>query len=346
MSFGIATVAAPLLHHAIESVATWLRVERNLAPRTRTAYGYDLQRFDAWLRESLALPGGVKLDRIERETLHAYLAHLRDEHGCKPATLGRVVASLRVLFQHAAEQQWLTENPAADLQPPRLAKRLPVYLTRAEIDRLFEAPERSTPLGRRDHAILVTLGYTGLRLQELVGLNTLDVDWDRATLRVLGKGRKERLVPMNKTVRAVLEGYLTDAERVVADGERAVFLNARGKRLSGRAVQYIVDQHAARAGIDREHLSPHKLRHTFATLLHERDVDLVDIQKLLGHASLTSTQIYTHTNAERLRGAIARLPDPGELVALGRAERLARSGGVVEQVAPQPTADDGVVADD
>lgn len=339
----------PHLHHAIESLATWLRVERNLAPRTRTAYGYDLQRFDAWLRQSLGPPvdtQGVRLDRVTRETLHAYLAHLRDDNGCKPATLGRVVASMRVLMQHAADQQWIADNPALDLQPPRLPKRLPVYLTREEIDRLFEAPDRALPLGRRDHAILVTLGYTGLRLQELVGLNTLDVDFDRATLRVVGKGRKERLVPMNRTVRAVLESYLSDAERVVADGERAVFLNARGKRLSGRAVQYLVDQHAATAGVDREHLSPHKLRHTFATLLHGQDVDLIDIQKLLGHASLTSTQIYTHTNAERLRGAIARLPDPTELVALGKAERMARSAGVVEQVAVNPPRDNGIVADD
>ena len=126
-------------------------------------------------------------------------------------------------------------------------------------------------------------------------------------MKILGKGDKERLVPMNRQVEEALTLWLNDAERKVASGEHALFTNAHGRRLSGRSVQYMVDKYVERAGIDKDRISPHKLRHTFATLLHGRDVDLVDIQALMGHASIASTQIYTHTNVGRLQSAIDRL---------------------------------------
>jgi site-specific recombinase XerD len=185
-----------------------------------------------------------------------------------------------------------------------------VYLVEDEIRRLLDAPDTTTAPGRRDRAILVTLAFTGLRLQELVGLDPTDVDFSRATLRVLGKGRKERLVPMNGSVVEALTCYLEDAGRVPAPGERALFLNRFGGRLTGRSVENIVAAHLRAAGLTRPGLSPHKLRHSFATLLHSRQVDLVDIQTLMGHASLASTQVYTHTDAERLRGAIEKIPTP------------------------------------
>jgi integrase/recombinase XerD len=301
-----------LLHHAIEGMSTWLRVERNLAPRTRAAYAADLERFDAWAREILRETEGVPIDRIVTELLQDYLRHLRAERACRAPTINRAAASLRVLFSWCVQEGHLAEDPTRELARPRLPRRLPVYLTREEVDRLFAAPDQATPAGRRDHAILVTLAYTGVRLSELVGLNTIDIDFPRAQIRVFGKGRKERLVPLNDRVAAALHAMLDDPERKPAPGEKAVFLNLKGRRLTGRAVEDIVKANALRAGLPQRNISPHKLRHTFATLLHGKDVDLIDIQALMGHASLASTQIYTHTNAGRLRGAIERLPDTEE----------------------------------
>ncbi|MBI5155120.1 tyrosine-type recombinase/integrase, partial [Candidatus Poribacteria bacterium] len=176
-----------------------------------------------------------------------------------------------------------------------------------EVLPLLDAPDCSAPLGRRDRAILTVLVFTGLRLSELTELNTLDLDFSRKTMRVLGKGSKERLVPMNEPVEAAMRGMLEDPERKSAAGERAVFLNARGRRMTPRAIEYLVDKYVEQAAVGNPRISPHKLRHTFATLLHGRGVDLIDIQALMGHSSLASTQIYTHTDANRLRGAIERL---------------------------------------
>ena len=247
------------------------------------------------------------LASVQPEHLSAYLGKLRDEHACKSTTTARTASSLRGFFNFCVDQGHLETSPAQLLAPPRLPRKLPIYLTEDELKRLFAAPDQSQALGRRDHAILITLANTGVRLSELVGLDTMDVDFPRGNIRVFGKGRKERLVPMNRTVMAVLEALLSDPERVIAEGERAVFLNARGRRLTGRAVQYIVDGAAKAANLGGRKISPHKLRHSFATLLHRRDIDLVDIQALLGHASLASTQIYTHVDSRRLETAVARL---------------------------------------
>ncbi len=292
-----------MLTHAIESFATYLRVERNLSPRTRQAYGYELGRFATWLAEARH-EAKTPLAAVASDHVHEYINFVRTQLGYKAATANRVVSSLRVFFAYCVEEKLLDASPAQDLVRPKLPQKLPIYLIPQEIQRLFDAPDRSTPLGRRDYTILITLAYTGMRLQELVGLNTIALDFSRGTILVYGKGSKERLIPMNEEVEAALRAMLEDPERVVATGERAVFLNARGKRMSGRAVQYLVDRYVEQAGISKDKISPHKLRHTFATLLHARNVDLVDIQSLMGHASLVSTQIYTHTNVGRLQKAI------------------------------------------
>jgi site-specific recombinase XerD len=299
-----------LLEHAIEGLSTWLRVERNLAPRTRAAYVADLGRFDIWARETLSEPDGITLARLNKELMQDYLRHLRAERQCKPPTINRAAASLRVLCAWCVQEGHLAEDPTDELAQPKLPRRLPIYLTREEVDRLFAAPDQASVAGRRDYAILVTLAYTGVRLSELVGINTLDIDFPRSQIRVFGKGRKERLVPLNERVTVALRTMLQDPERKPVPGEKAVFLSLKGRRLTGRAVEDIVKACALGAGLTQRTISPHKLRHTFATLLHGNDIDLIDIQALMGHASLASTQIYTHTNAGRLRGAIERLPEP------------------------------------
>jgi len=306
MSGAESPMAGPDLHHAIEAFATWLRVERNLSPRTREAYAWDLGQFTGWFATKLGKER-VPLRTVSEDHVKNYVEFLRSERAYKAATLNRTVSCLRTFFRFCIEERLLEANPASDLARPKKPRKLPVFLVPDELRRLFDAPDVSTSAGRRDRAILVTLAYCGLRLQELVGLDTLDLDFSRDTVRVFGKGSKERLVPLNPEVRDALRATLDDPERKPADGERAVFLNRAGRRMSGRAVQYIVDRCVIQAGISRDALSPHKLRHTFATLLHTNDVELVDIQALMGHASLSSTQIYTHTNVGRLRGAIDRL---------------------------------------
>jgi site-specific recombinase XerD len=294
--------------HEIEAVLRrWeshLRVERNLSPRSRAAYLYDIGRLREWLAPDPEAPCPT-VESIGAAHLRDYLRHLDEELQQRPTTLARVISSLRGFFAFCVEERLLEVSPAEALQTPRRPRRLPVYLVRSEVQRLFATPDTSTPQGLRDRAILLLLGFCGLRLQELVGLDLAAVDLASRSLRIDGKGSKQRLVPLNDDAAAALAAWL-DARRA-ADGERAVFVNRRGTRLTGRMVQKIVDRHARAAGIDKEHFSPHKLRHTFATLLHGNDVDLVEIQTLLGHASITTTQIYTHTNSERLRGAVERL---------------------------------------
>jgi len=285
---------------------TFLRVERNLSPRTRGAYQYDLGKFAEWLQKTQ----GQEQD-IEDITIHHikdYLAHLQEERRYKPTTLSRTISTLRAFFKFCVRQELLPASPAEAIYTPKIPKRLPVYLIESELQRLLEAPNPDDPFAVRDYTILVTLGFTGVRLQELVGLTVGDVDFERRTIKVLGKGAKERLIPLNVVVVRALQDWL--GCRPPAE-DTALFLNRFNRRLSGRSVENIVKKYVRRAGITKLKVSPHKLRHTFATLLHVNDVDLLEIQTLMGHASITSTQIYTHTNTDRLRTAVGRLDGLG-----------------------------------
>ncbi len=292
------------LADAVAQFDRFLRVEKNLSPRTRAAYGFDLGKFGEFLA-SLRKSTDVALASISTDEIKEYLHTLKSERAFRSTTLARNIASIRVFFDFCVEQGLLPASPAQPIHNPKQARKLPVFMIDSEIRRLFDAPDRSTPAGARDYAMLVTMAFCGVRLQELVGLDMASVDFERCTIRVLGKGSKERLVPINDSVQQALRAWLE--VRNGAPGERAVFTNSRGSRITGRSVERIVDKYVLESGIRRPELSPHKLRHTFATLLHLRDVDLVEIQRLMGHATITSTQIYTHTNAEKLRGAVEKL---------------------------------------
>lgn len=283
---------------------SWLRVEKNLSPRTREAYLYDLSRFRDFHIEG-STNTDIPLTSLAAEDLRRYVHHLREERGLRATTLSRAISSLRAYFEFAVEQRFIEENPAAALSSPKQTRKLPVYLAEGELRKLFESPDVTTPLGVRDRALLVAMAFCGMRLQELVGLNMNDLNFESRTVRVLGKGSRERLIPMNPTVeRALLEWLQL---RNPAEGEKAVFLNRMGRRLGGRMVEKLVSKYVTSAGISKSRLSPHKLRHTFATLLHAKDVDLVEIQTLLGHASIATTQIYTHTDKRRLEDAVEKL---------------------------------------
>jgi integrase/recombinase XerC len=274
-----------------------------LAPRSILAYRYDLERFGRWAEAS-----GVPLQRvdsIEPWHLKEYLATLKEDHDLGPNTMCRVISSLRCFFRWLMLEGRIESSPAKGLRNPRKGRKLPLYLTPPEARALAAPPPPEAPDQLRDLTIITLLLMTGIRLSELTGLDRSAVDLESGVIRVLGKGRKERLVPLNRAARAALQRWLAEGPRP-AEGCAAVFLNRRGGRISPRTVQYLVRRAVRRLGLDPR-LSPHKLRHTFATTLYAEATDLRDIQELLGHANIASTAVYTHTNVDKVRAAVQSL---------------------------------------
>lgn len=296
-------MAQAVFSDVMQEFDRFLQVERNLSAATRAAYRYDLQKFKEFLIRGLGSEPHVR--RVTTQHLKDYLNYLQQKRRYKSATLSRVIASLRVFFEFCVQQNYLDHSPAAYIHNPKLPRKLPIYLVESELRQLLAAPDPSKPWEVRDYAILVLLAFTGMRRQELVGLDLSSIDFERRTAKVFGKGAKERLVPLNNVVLDALNAWL-EVRPATAD-PTPLFVNRAGQRLTGRSVYNIVKRYVRRAGITKGKISPHKLRHTFATLLHLNEVDILEIQRLLGHASITSTQIYTHTNTQKLRHAVERL---------------------------------------
>jgi integrase/recombinase XerD len=281
-------------HHVHEFLAH-LAVERNLSPRTVEAYRRDLLQFDAWLGTR-----NVGLDGVERATLRSYLGTRRDG-GLSARSSARALSALRSFFRFLVNNEILAADPTANLRSPSLWRTVPHALSSDEIEALLEAPDSNTDLGIRDRAMLETLYATGLRVSELVGLTVDRVRLDPGFVRVIGKGRKERLVPLGDSAVSRLDDYLQNA-RPELNRQRLseLFLNHRGGPLTRQGFWKILRGHAVRAGIGSP-VSPHVVRHSFATHLVENGADLRAVQMMLGHASLTTTEIYTHVARERLR---------------------------------------------
>ena len=307
---------AASLSEIIMKFDTYLKVERNLSPRTRDIYHYELKRFMEFLIRRIGRD--VSVTKISAAMIRDYLEYLQIEFRYKSSTLSRVISTLKSFFRFCVEQSYIKISPASIIRLPKQARKLPIYLVNSELKRLLSAPDRDTDIGVRDYAIIVTLGFTGVRRQELVGSDISDVDFERKTLKVFGKGAKERIVPLNNFVIKALQEYLS--RRPITES-KALFVNMNNRRvtkerstgdfrrLSARSVDKIVKKYVRLAGIKDRKISPHKLRHTFATLLHLSDVDILEIQKLLGHAAITSTQIYTHTNPDKLKKAVDKLEE-------------------------------------
>ena len=291
---------------AIAAYLRHLSAERQLAPRTVAAYHGDLQRFAAALRESQR----DDIAAVDAYTLKDYLAQLREERDCRPATLNRVISTLKGFFAWLRRTGEIGADPSAGLRRPRQPSKLPLHLTPGEARDLLLEGDPEDPNCLRDRTVLTLLAMTGIRLSELTGLDVADVDLERGCLRVLGKGRKERLVPLNPPARRAVEEWLRERPRP-RPGCPALFLSRDGGRISHRTVQYLLRKAVKRLGLDPR-ISPHKLRHTFATLLYGEAVELRDIQELLGHASVATTAIYTHTNVDRMRAAVEKLKVAGK----------------------------------
>lgn len=290
---------------AIARFIQYLTAERNLALSTVKAYEYDLRRY---LEYRAGQDAPLSVEKTEAYDLKDYLAHMKEDHGCKPTTLARVVSSLRTFFEFLTTAGTVEINPAIGLHHPKKPKKLPIYLVPTEAQRVLALHQGMEPEAVRNRTILILLLMSGIRLAELVGLDVHSIELETGTMKVFGKGRKERLIPLNASLQAAMKTWLA-ARPLPAEGCPALFLDSKGHRISRRTVQHLVKKAAKALGLDRR-LSPHKLRHTFATILHAESVDLLDIQALMGHANIASTSIYTHTNVEKIRRAVDQLKMP------------------------------------
>lgn len=276
----------------------YLLAQRGLSPRTVDSYGQDLENFFLF-REELALGGGVSAMPDEQE-IFFYLAWLRSRRNTG-RTLARRLSALRAFFSFAVEEGVLKTNPAQLLENPKLPQHLPEVLNREEMERLLALPDMRDKSGRRDRCMLELLYAAGLRVSELCELSLADLDLQRGLVRVFGKGAKERLVPLHSLIQDLLEAYLRQWRPAFKPSGNQLFVNRSGRALSRQYVWKMVKKYAVLAGIRRA-ISPHTFRHSFATHLLEGGADLRTVQLLLGHADISATEIYTHVQAERLRG--------------------------------------------
>ncbi|MFN9825031.1 MAG: tyrosine recombinase XerC [Planctomyces sp.] len=285
---------------AIQRFLGFLKIERNSSELTIKSYADDLNHVCEFLQEHTGkIPHPAQIDTA---ILRSYVAWLH-ECGYARTTVARRLACLRSFFRYCNRDGICETNPARPLRTPRSGRKLPHFLTTEQVGSLLTAPPANTPPGIRDRAILETMYSAGLRVSELVGLNV--TDWDRGSgiVRVLGKGRKERLAPIGSYASKALDHWQEVRQPAPTAPEQqrvAMFLNRFGRRLTTRSIGRLLETHIATAGLSQQ-TTPHTLRHTFATHLLDGGADLRSVQELLGHKSLTTTQIYTHVSTRRLR---------------------------------------------
>ena len=286
------------MHDDIDRYLRQLATTRGASEHTLRAYGGDLSAFAAWMSEARGIEQCADVDS---KSLRAWLAHIEDR-GLAGTTVQRKLSAVRALFTHLLREGRVKSHPATGLRKRRSSRMLPGCLSEDEIEALLAAPDTTTASGQRDRAMLEVMYSAGTRAAETVGLNRSDVDLRTGIARVRGKGRKQRLAPLGRFAVDAIENYLADSERPrpLSRDPDALFLNARGGRLTTRSLGRTVEGCVARAGIVRK-ATPHTLRHSFATHLLDRGADLRSVQELLGHANLVTTQIYTHVSIERLR---------------------------------------------
>jgi integrase/recombinase XerC len=269
----------------------YLRNERNVSPHTERGYLSDLEQFADFL-------GEITLTGVDHLTLRSFIGHLV-KHRIKKSSVARKLSAIRSFFRYLNRKGVITGNPARLVATPRREKRLPAVLTADDAQRLMNAHGKETNDGteRRDRAVLETLYSTGIRAAELIGMNRDDISHDDRLVRIRGKGRKERIVPIGRTALGAIDAYLGQNKEGAENP--AVFTGRAGNRLTARTVQRILENRRKKLGLAQK-ASPHTLRHSFATHLLESGADLRAIQELLGHASLSTTQRYTHVNLDSL----------------------------------------------
>lgn len=285
----------------IHEFINYLSVERGLAMNTLESYGRDLRQYSEYLQSD-----EEELDSVSRTTIVNYLMYLQSQ-GKATATIARRLAALKAFYQFLVRERRIDSDPTANLESPKLEKRLPKVLTVNEVERLLAQPEPGQPAGIRDRAMLELLYATGIRVSELVALNEPDVNLELGYIKCSGKGSKERIVPLGSLAIQSCRDYMGAARtRLVRDrDEMALFVNHHGHRLTRQGFWKIVKKYADDAKIDKE-ITPHTLRHSFATHLLENGADLRSVQEMLGHADISTTQIYTHVTRGRIKEVYAK----------------------------------------
>jgi tyrosine recombinase XerC len=284
----------------------YLAVERNASDHTRRSYGSDLRQFIAFCAASPMVEADeaskVAPEAVDLRVVRAYLGWLHRE-GRSASSQGRKLAALRTFFRWCQREGLVRGNPAQEVASPKLPKRLPPVVTYEDVERLLASPRSGMGFFLRDVAVLELFYASGIRLAELVSLDVDSIHLEHRYVRVMGKGRKERVVPVGREASRAVERYLPAREALLAERglaeERALFLNRRAGRLTPRGVAFIMGKHLKTSGVPRA-MSPHTLRHAFATHLLDAGMDLRVIQELLGHASLATTQRYTHVSTDRI----------------------------------------------
>ncbi|PYT15495.1 MAG: site-specific tyrosine recombinase XerD [Acidobacteria bacterium] len=280
----------------IEDFLHYLTVERGLAKNSLLAYGRDLAKFGRYLTAKGRTPRQIRQGEIDE------FARRLSGQGLSAKSIARALNAVRMFYRYLVMEKMVTVDPTAQIRSPRTLKTLPRYLTLEEVDHLLAAPDPGSPLGLRDAAMVEMLYATGLRVSELISLRQRDLNLEAGYLRCVGKGSKERVVPLGRQAVARIRVYLDAARPEILRGSShpSLFLNSRGGPMSRQGFWKILKKHGRAVGL-RSRLSPHVLRHSFATHLLERGADLRSVQMMLGHADISTTQIYTHINRERLR---------------------------------------------
>jgi integrase/recombinase XerD len=281
----------------ISSFLTHVKVEKGLSSNTVSAYRRDMAKFDEFAKKRK-----LSLERVTRDDLVDFLAGLY-RLNLESRTVARHLVTLRNFFRFAQTQELIAADPSINLESPKIRRSLPGYLRLEEVERLLEQPDSGTALGLRDRAMLEVLYSTGLRVSELISLRITDLDSKVGCVRCIGKGDKERIVPVGRKALSMVGKYLREARPQLLGklrGSPTLFVNRRGVSLSRVGVWKILSGYGRRAGL-RVALTPHMLRHSFATHLLERGADLRSVQMMLGHADISTTQIYTHVVEERLK---------------------------------------------
>ncbi len=300
----------------------------NKSPKSIAEYNYDLHMFLKFMKMHFKLTKetnikniSVKdfpaemLKKITLDDIHSFIYYMAIDNNSKAATRARKISTIRIFFHYlSVKTDLISINPAQNLETPKQDKRLPKYLTLEESKKLLHMTENEdSKYKERDFAIITLFLNCGMRLSELVSINIKDINFEEKTLRVIGKGNKERTIYLNNACIDALNSYLAvrPIEGVKHDAKnshKALFLSERKERISNRTVQYIVKRELEKAGLDTEKFSVHKLRHTAATLMYQHGVDIRALQELLGHKSISTTEIYTHVNNEQIRDAVNQNP--------------------------------------
>jgi integrase/recombinase XerD len=285
------------LHDQLQDFLNYLSVERGLAPNTLESYGRDLRQFLVFLQEKK----GLQVVEVTQAVVIGYLLHLQAK-GRATATLSRSLAAIKSFYHFLAREQVIPKDPTVNLDAPKQEKRLPRVLSVEEVVKLLEQPDLKSPSGIRDRTMLEVLYATGLRVSELVSLKIENVNLEEGYLRCLGKGSKERIIPLGSVATKYVTFYLDHARKFLASNprEEILFLNHHGNGLTRQGFWKIIKKYADQLGIANS-ITPHTLRHSFATHLLENGADLRSVQEMLGHADISTTQIYTHLTRNKLK---------------------------------------------